>query len=295
MPPQRRPPAGRGRSHGRGRRGTSGPVPLLLLAAAITAIVVAIFSGRIFDSSSPSADLTHDSRTIATDTTPAVTTGPGTPAASTRTGTTTGPPAATTSPAGRTVRVYLVEKGLLAAEPRTVPAGTGVGTAALQALLDGRDFHLAIAGGTATVTGAGSLDHAAQAEVVATLTQFPTVQRVVIDGSTPLTRLDIEDVTPPILVETPLPGDRVASPLRVTGTANVFEATFMVEVLDKDGNRLSQKVVTATSGTGTRGTFDAQIGFDTAGEQAGTLYAYEPSAQDGQPIHEVRVPLTLLP
>lgn len=262
---------------------------------AIAAIVVAILSGRIFDSS------TNESTTgpgttsgVTTTTAPAATTAaPGTTSAPPAT--TTGPPAATTSPAGRTVRVYLVEDGKLAAEPRTVPAGTGVGTAALQALLDGKDFTLEIAGGTATVTGAGSLDHAAQAEVVATLTQFPSVQRVVIDGSRPLTRLDIEDVTPQILVETPLPGDRVASPLRVAGTANVFEASFIVEVLDRDGNRLSQKVVTATSGTGTRGTFDVEIGFDTADEQAGTLYAYEPSAQDGSPIHQVRVPLTLLP
>ena len=108
-------------------------------------------------------------------------------------------------------------------------------------------------------------------------------------------RLDIEAVTPQILVESPLPDARVASPLRITGTANTFEASLFVDVLDAGGRILSHKLVTATSGSGTRGTFDVQIGFDTAESQPGTLYAYESSAEDGRPIHEVRVPLTLLP
>jgi hypothetical protein len=209
--------------------------------------------------------------------------------------TTSTPPATTTAPAAtRTVRIYVVRDGKLVAEGREVPAGPAVGSEALKALLGARAFDLTIAGGVATVTGLGTLSHEGQAEIVATLTQFPTVQAVELDGKR-LTRLDIEDVTPQILVESPLPGARVASPLRVTGTANTFEASLFVDVLDADGNTLSHKLVTATSGSGTRGTFDVQIGFDTADSQPGTLYAYESSAEDGRAIHEVRVPLTLLP
>ena len=208
---------------------------------------------------------------------------------------TTSAPATTTAPAAtRTVRIYVVRDGKLAAEGRQAPAGQGVGNEALKALLGGRSFDLTIANGVAAVTGLGTLSHEGQAEIVATLTQFPTVQAVELDGKR-LTRLDIEDVTPQILVETPLPGARSASPIRVTGTANTFEASLFVDVLDRDGNTLSHKLVTATSGSGTRGTFDAEVGFDTADAQPGTLYAYESSAEDGRAIHEVRVPLTLLP
>mgnify|MGYP006291873849 CR=1 FL=1 len=121
------------------------------------------------------------------------------------------------------------------------------------------------------------------------------MRAVTIDGGGQLTRLDIEEETPAILVETPLPGARVASPLPLAGTADTFEASFVVEVLDRDGGRLAQAFVTATSGTGTRGTFDEAIAFRVTEEQPGTLRAYEASAQDGRPIHEVRVPLTLLP
>ena len=202
--------------------------------------------------------------------------------------------ATTTAPTTRTVRIYLVKDGKLAAEGRQVPATEAVGHAALTALLGDAVFDLSIANGVATVDGLGAVSHERAAEIVATLTQFPTVQAVELDGKR-LTRLEIEDVTPPILVESPLPEARVTAPLRVTGTANTFEASLIIEVLDADGNTLTRKTVTATSGSGTRGTFETEIGFDTAGEQAGTLYAYEASAEDGSPIHQVRIPLTLLP
>ena len=202
--------------------------------------------------------------------------------------------ATTTAPATRTVRIYLVKDGKLVAEGRQLPATEAVGHAALRALLGDAVFDLSIANGVATVDGLGAVSHERAAEIVATLTQFPTVQAVELDGKR-LTRLEIEDVTPSILVESPLPEARVAAPLRVTGTANTFEASLIIEVLDADGNTLTRKIVTATSGSGTRGTFDTEIGFDTADEQAGTLYAYEASAEDGSPIHQVRVPLTLLP
>ena len=202
--------------------------------------------------------------------------------------------ATTTAPATRTVRIYLVKDGKLVAEGRQLPATEAVGHAALRALLGDAVFDLSIANGVATVDGLGAVSHERAAEIVATLTQFPTVQAVELDGKR-LTRLEIEDVTPSILVESPLPEARVAAPLRITGTANTFEASLIIEVLDADGTTLTRKIVTATSGSGTRGTFDTEIGFDTAGEQAGTLYAYEASAEDGSPIHQVRIPLTLLP
>jgi len=83
----------------------------------------------------------------------------------------------------------------------------------------------------------------------------------------------------------------VHSPLHVTGTANTFEAQFVLELHDASGHVLSSQPVHATSGTGTRGTFDATVTFTATGPA--TLVAYERSARDGSPINMVEVAVTL--
>jgi hypothetical protein len=75
----------------------------------------------------------------------------------------------------------------------------------------------------------------------------------------------------------------------VKGTANTFEATFQYELVDSDRKVVDQHFVTATSGTGTRGTFD----FTTkAVDDVAALRVYEDSAEDGSRIHEVEIPLS---
>ena len=129
------------------------------------------------------------------------------------------------------------------------------------------------------------------AEEVFTLSQFDPAKPVDVDGKS-YTRSDFEEVTPAILVESPLPFATVASPLRVWGTANTFEANFEYELLDSAGKVLSHHFVTATSGSGTRGTFDVTIRFD-APAGPGKLVVFEVSAEDGSRIHQVEIPLTL--
>ncbi len=144
------------------------------------------------------------------------------------------------------------------------------------------------------------------AQVVYTLTQFPTVARVAfrLDGepvdaiggegvvvSPPVDRSDFEAQTPAILVESVGPGDEVSSPLRVTGTANTFEATLNLRLVGGGGEVLYDDFATATSGTGTRGTFDVTIEFDAEGPA--TLVAYEHSAEDGSEINVVAIPVVL--
>ena len=109
----------------------------------------------------------------------------------------------------------------------------------------------------------------------------------------PAGRGDYEDLTPPLLVESPLPGERVASPLRIAGTANAYEATFQAELLDASGTVLVHKMVMATSGSGQRGTFEETLPY--TGEGAGKLVVYEDSAADGSRIHQVEIPLELRP
>jgi Immunoglobulin-like domain of bacterial spore germination len=96
---------------------------------------------------------------------------------------------------------------------------------------------------------------------------------------------------PAISVDSPAAGATVSSPLRVRGSANTFEATLELEVRSDEGEKLAAAVVTATCGTGCRGTFDEELGFDPGDAEAITLVAFERSARDGSRINVVRVPL----
>jgi hypothetical protein len=183
----------------------------------------------------------------------------------------------------------------------TIPQGTE--------LLD-----VAVADGIATVDlseefggGGGSLSMMGRvAEVVFTLTQFPTVDAVsfqiegeqvtalggeglILDG--PQTRDDWEDLSPAILVESPLPFAEVTSPLRIQGTANTFEATFLVDVTDGEGEIVFEEVVTATSGSGTRGTFDLTATFEVPRAGVGEVIVWEESAADGSRVNLVEIPV----
>jgi hypothetical protein len=55
---------------------------------------------------------------------------------------------------------------------------------------------------------------------------------------------------------------------------------------------ISHHFVTATSGSGTRGTFDFTVPFE-APNGLGKLVVFELSAADGSRIHQVEIPLTL--
>jgi hypothetical protein len=148
--------------------------------------------------------------------------------------------------------------------------------------------------GVARVELHAELSDEALAQAVYTLTQFPTVQSVVIDGKS-FTRADFEEQTPAILVESPLAFEEVTSPLRATGTANTFEATFQYDLTDTDGRVVDSNFVTARSGTGTRGTFDVTTDeFTVPFDGIGALIVYELSAEDGQTrLHLVEIPLKM--
>ena len=97
-----------------------------------------------------------------------------------------------------------------------------------------------------------------------------------------------------MLVESPLAFEEVSSPISARGTANTFEANFQYEVVDEDGDVVAENFVTATSGTGTRGTFDfTTADFDEPSEGDVSLVVFEHSAEDGSRMNEVEIPLHL--
>jgi len=237
-----------------------------------------------------------------------------------------------------TISVYLLRGDKLGVSHRQIPATPAVGTAALRALLAGpnatekaanlhtdipagtRLLGLTVSAGVATVdfdrtyaSGGGSLSMTARlAQVVYTLTQFPTVVtvRFEMDGRLttvfggegilidhPMGRLDptIVGVVPFILLESPAVGDRVNSPLHVTGLSNTFEATYNVQLVDSKGAVVVDSFGTATAGTGTWGTFDASFPYVTSISGTGTLRVFSVSAKDGSHVNEVDLSLLVGP
>lgn len=98
-----------------------------------------------------------------------------------------------------------------------------------------------------------------------------------------------------IVVNHPQPGDRVSSPVAISGDANVFEATVSIRILDASGALIAEDFTTATCGTGCRGTYSTRVAFDVSSEQAGTIEVFESSAEDGSQLFLVSIPVTLLP
>ena len=250
------------------------------------------------------------------------------------------PPTVAASPTPTTgvqqtdVSVYFLRGEHLAAARRAIPRTPQVGKAALEELLAGptaeeqsigfssaippgtRLLGLTIENGVATVDlsgqfaeEGGSLSMTARvAQVVFTLTQFPSVQGVQfrLDGQPvealggeglmldrPVGRDDFEELLPAIFVESPAPFDVISGPFHLQGTANTFEATFMVRLTDASGAVLLEQPVMATSGSGTRGSFDVTLDLAVPRAGPGTLTVYEASARDGSPVNVVEIPLKL--
>jgi germination protein M len=149
-------------------------------------------------------------------------------------------------------------------------------------------------------------------QVVYTLTQFSTVRSVLfqVEGETvttfgsegivlegPQARTDFRDQLPTIFVDRPAFGAAAGNPVRVTGNADVFEATFRIAVLDAAGKVLTDRQAMATCGGGCepRGTFDATVQYDVPKAQWGTLRVYYGSAKDGSPQDIRDYPVWLTP
>lgn len=286
--------------------------------AALASVAVLVLSAACGDGDQQSGPTPTPSPSIATATpTPTVTATP------------------TQAPVTSTVAVYFVKAEKMAPAQRSA-SGSGVGAAAVRALLAGPTAaeqqagmssaipagtqlrSLTISRGLAVVdlsggfaSGGGSFSMGARmAQLVTTLTQFPTVSqvRLWLDGTPattlggeglivdkPFGRADVEEWLPAILVDSPATGARITSPVRVRGSANVFEAVFVIEITDWDGRIVATRRVTASSGTGTRGTFDVKIPYEVDREGAGEVIVHSSSPKDGSRINVVETLVTVAP
>lgn len=245
---------------------------------------------------------------------------------------TTAASSTTEAPAAESeVAIYFVSGEALAAAGRTV-AGDDVALAAVEALLAGPDqletdigyrtqipagtevIGVDITEGVATVdltstfeSGGGSLSMLLRvAQVVQTVGTLPGVEEVrfaldgepveaiggegiLVDGVTPE---DVQDQWPLIFPSVPTPGQEVSSPLRVAGAANTSESTLAYTLTDPEGLIIAEGSAMATAGTGTWGTFEFEIDFDTDRSGLGALILSDPGGGEGQP-YLVEIPVRM--
>ncbi len=257
----------------------------------------------------------------------------GTPASS-GTGTeqpTATPSASPSTAATTTLRLYFLRQGKLGVAERQVPHTAMPATASLKALLAGpkggepaaglqtaipagtKLLDFSIASGVARVdlsddfAAEDSEEAAAQrtAEVVYTLTRFPTVRRVALTvGGAPysaagsgrypsaaLSRSDFRDLEPNIFVETPGVGADLSSPFTFSGTASVNEGTVLGRLVDSSGRRIVEVLVTASRSAPGRGRFSKVVPFSTSAK-SGTLIVFDQSMEDGSRLDEVKIPVS---
>ena len=111
----------------------------------------------------------------------------------------------------------------------------------------------------------------------------------------PQTRAMDGGYLPAITVQSPVIGEQVSSPVTVAGTADVFEATVSVRVLDSAGHEIARTFTTATCGTGCRGDYSVTVAYSVPRTQRGVVEVFESSAKNGQPINVQLIPVTLAP
>lgn len=156
-------------------------------------------------------------------------------------------------------------------------------------------------------TGGGSLSMELRvAQVVFTLTQFDTVDTVTImlDGqeategiggegipATGVDRGDFENVTPFVLVESPVPGEAVTSPVTISGIANTFEANVAYDVTDPEGLIVAEGSTQATAGNGVWGDFEVTVEYQTERTGLGAVIAFQDDMESGgqRDVYEVPV------
>lgn len=232
------------------------------------------------------------------------------------------------------LQTWFTRQAKLFVTQRTVPTTVSVGRAALDRLLAGPSaaeyaaglrsqipggtqlLGLRIVSGIATVNLSASFVSAASsptmplriAQVVDTLAQFPTVTGVRFEingqGVTVLGGVPVQDpqtpamysgYLPPITVANPAIGERVSSPVIVSGTADVFEAVVSVRVLDSAGTEIAGTFSTASCGTGCRGSYSVPVSYTVAHAEPGTIEVFESSPKNGQPVNVQLIPVTLEP
>ena len=182
---------------------------------------------------------------------------------------------------------------------------TGPDVELLGADIDGTTLAVDLSGAVRDARLGAEAEATFQQVLAHTGAQFDTVDRVqlLVDGA-PVSDLwghvdwsepfepDPFAVTP-VTIDSPERGTEVeVGPLSTTGTANTFEATVVLRLVDAAGTVVEEGFATASCGTGCRGTWEHVL--DIPGPGTWTIEAEEPDPSGGEGRPPVVVRRTVL-
>ncbi|MBI2303986.1 MAG: Gmad2 immunoglobulin-like domain-containing protein [Chloroflexi bacterium] len=132
---------------------------------------------------------------------------------------------------------------------------------------------------------------------VASPTRTPTPAPTATPTPSPTPTPTPEPKEPPkVTVDLPKAGEKVSSPIRISGSAVVFEAVVSLRVKNAAGQVIGEGNALASAGAPQRGIYTAQIAFTPpAVEGPGTIEAFSRSPRDGSLENLVAVPVILMP
>lgn len=144
--------------------------------------------------------------------------------------------------------------------------------------------------------------------IVNTLTEFPSIKKVqfTVNGQAengmdwwghvglydqPFERNLSSVREPAIWVNTPVAGQTISNPVKISGSAMVFEASVCFRLRDSNGKVLVDGFTQAAIGAPDHGDFNAELAFTATGAGEGQLEVYEESMKDGSDMNKVIIPV----
>jgi len=189
---------------------------------------------------------------------------------------------------------------------RVVPAGTKIRGVSVHDGLATVDFSREVLRANVGASG----EELGIKSIVNTVAEFPGVQKVsfLVEGALDQEAKNwwghvglhaqpfVKDVAkvyePAIWLTSPTPGQVVASPIEVRGSARVFEAAVSARLLDDAGKELASGFATAAQGAPGRGDFVLPLKYQANSPGQGKVEVYWDSPKDGKEMDKVVIPVT---
>jgi len=189
---------------------------------------------------------------------------------------------------------------------RVLPSGTKIRGISVQDGLATVDFSREVLRANVGASG----EALGLQSIVNTITEHPGIQKVsfLVEGKLDQEAMNwwghvglysqpfFKDVSrvnePAIWVTNPTPGQVVATPLEVRGSARVFEAMVSARLMDDSGREMASGFAAAAQGAPGRGDFILPLSFHAGAPGKGTVEVFWKSPKDGKELDKVVIPVT---
>jgi len=92
-------------------------------------------------------------------------------------------------------------------------------------------------------------------------------------------------------VSSPVPGQKITSPVLVSGKSNFFEAHTRIRITDDNGQILSNTFTTAEGWMDQLYPFSKEVAYQTPSAKKGIVEVFAESAKDGSEVSKITIPV----